>query len=527
MFKMVCLFSDHDSSYFLKEAYHAVCQDYPGEISLEFWQTSRVDEEPNEWLNCHRALAEADFVFLAAHSGLTFFKKLEPILEIVKERETLKFFVHSGVEEENEELKKKSGLTAGQHQEILSYFLLGGLENHRNLLLYLASSLGRKRYAYNPPQGRVWEGIYAPDSPEGRIEDETAYLASLKRSGKPIIGLLFHSHYLQEQNLEHIEALIREIQALGGEVLPVFTESTANPLLGSKGLSWTLEHFFLDEGEARVDALINTMGFAQSIVSRPGDGRHVVEESIFAPLAVPVLQAMPMLQTLEHWESSVNGLDGMSLVTNVYYPEFDGQIITAPIAYLDRVRDRLGERSIYRPIPERVRRVTSLALNWAKLRRTPSADKRVAILFHNMPPRNDRIGCAFGLDTPASVWHMVQLLKEEGLKLDYDFQDGDEIIRRIIQAVSNDTRWLTAEEALKKSVARISGETCQLWNGDLSPRIQEKLEQDWGRAPGRFMVYEDQLPVPGILNGHLFPGLTSFLILSSSPDLEQKESGSR
>ena len=108
-----------------------------------------------------------------------------------------------------ERLKKKSGLTEGQHQEILSYFLLGGLENHRNLLLYLASTLGRKRYTYNPPQGRVWEGIYAPDLPEGRIEDETSYLASLKRSGKPVIGILFHSHYLQEQNLEYMQQQIR------------------------------------------------------------------------------------------------------------------------------------------------------------------------------------------------------------------------------------------------------------------------------------------------------------------------------
>ncbi|MHB1406100.1 MAG: hypothetical protein ACYCV0_10990 [Desulfitobacteriaceae bacterium] len=86
MFKMVCLFSDHDSSYSLKEAYHAVCQDYPEEIALEFWQTSRVDEDPVEWLNCYRALAEADLVFLAAHSGLTFFNNLESIIKIAKEK---------------------------------------------------------------------------------------------------------------------------------------------------------------------------------------------------------------------------------------------------------------------------------------------------------------------------------------------------------------------------------------------------------------------------------------------------------
>lgn len=35
----------------------------------------------------------------------------------------------------------------------------------------------------------------------------------------------------------------------------------------------------------------------------------------------------------------------------------------------------------------------SLAMNWAKLGRIPSHEKKVAIIFHNMPPRNEMKTC--------------------------------------------------------------------------------------------------------------------------------------
>jgi cobaltochelatase CobN len=131
----------------------------------------------------------------------------------------------------------------------------------------------------------------------------------------------------------------------------------------------------------------------------------------------------------------------------------------------------------------------------------------VAILFHNMPPRNDMIGCAFGLDTPQSVFDMVKALKNDGIATDYDFESGDEIIRQIIDAVSNDTRWLSAEQLNKRSVAIIEKEQYETWFNRLEIKNQEELKRDWGSPPGEKMVYRDQLPVPGILNGNIFIGL--------------------
>ena len=57
----------------------------------------------------------------------------------------------------------------------------------------------------------------------------------------------------------------------------------------------------------------------------------------------------------------------------------------------------------YMPIPERVDKVVRLALNWGRLSRIPTEQRRIAIIFHHYPPRNDRIGCAAGLDSFASV----------------------------------------------------------------------------------------------------------------------------
>ena len=102
-------------------------------------------------------------------------------------------------------------------------------------------------------------------------------------------------------------------------------------------------------------------------------------------------------------------------------PEFDGVLITVPIATRERRKiDPLTGASItrHKPIGERVRMVVRLGLNWARLRRIPNEDKKVAIIFHNYPPRNDQIGTALGLDSSASVWNILRELEGAGYRLD-------------------------------------------------------------------------------------------------------------
>ena len=74
------------------------------------------------------------------------------------------------------------------------------------------------------------------------------------------------------------------------------------------------------------------------------------------------------------------------------------------------------------PDPDQVRYVSELALNWIRLRKCESPQKRVAIILANYPNRDSRLGNGVGLDTPASVIGFLQLMKKEGFEVHGTFR---------------------------------------------------------------------------------------------------------
>lgn len=502
MFRLIFIMSGFDSTYKLKESNIFIKKHYKESIDIDFIDSHKMDNSIEEYKICREKIEKSDMVFISMHGGVTHFKSLEKIMNEFEGKK--KFFIYSGVEDENIVLLKKSGILPRQYEEILSYYSTGGNENLQNMILYLASNFGSKKFSYDSPKIVKWEGIYYPNK---IIEDYTAYIKDIKKLEKPIIAILFYSKYFRENNIRHIDGFIEEIENLGGIPLAIYTASAPDLSNGCKGIKWVVDNILMIDGDPQVDVIINTMAHAQSILGDPGDGTRAVEKSIFESINVPVLQAMPTYQSLESWENSIKGIDMMSLTSSVYDPEFDGQIITVVTAYNETIVDEIGERYIFKPIKERVNKVCRLALSWAMLRKIENKDKKVAIIFHNMPPRNDMIGCAFGLDTPYSVYNIINALKEDGVYTEYDFKDGDEIINKIIQGVSNDTRWLTSEKAMEKSVDIISGDTYREWFSTLSNSVKEKMIKDWETPPGDLMVFEDKMPVPGIINGNIFIGV--------------------
>jgi cobaltochelatase CobN len=113
------------------------------------------------------------------------------------------------------------------------------------------------------------------------------------------------------------------------------------------------------------------------------------------------------------------------------------------------------------------------------------------------------IGCAYGLDSPAAVYNIVEELKKLEIKTDFDFNDGADIINRIIQGVTNDTRWLPPEQMVEKSVDVVPGELYRQWFANFSEKVQGKMVADWGEPLGEFMACGDKLAVSGILNRRL------------------------
>ena len=81
-------------------------------------------------------------------------------------------------------------------------------------------------------------------------------------------------------------------------------------------------------------------------------------------------------------------MNAMEVSISVSLPEFDGIIHGVPIAH-KKILENGDVR--YLPNMERVKRMASKAKKWAMLRHKANSEKKIAIIFHNYPPRNSNI----------------------------------------------------------------------------------------------------------------------------------------
>lgn len=416
-----------------------------------------------------------------------------------------KVFFHTGMEEENTQMAGKMNLFPNQYQTILRYYLNGDRDNLFWMFLYMAGEVFLKGdFPFEKPSVPKWHGIYDGSL---QITDEEEYRKGIDGKREPVIGILIHWNTYIKKDLEHVDALLREIRIGGGVPYCVYSQIVPDEEMGFGGIKETFLNYFMENGKVVIDVLLNLTSFSVSVLANPGNGSTPQETSVFEMLDVPVFQVMVSTYSYEEYVQAAAGIHPYTLTYSVFQPEYDGQLITYPIACTEKVVVANKIKNISVPIRERVEKVVRLAMNWGRLCKIPVEEKKIAIIFHNLPPRNDMIGCASGLDSPESVYQMVKSLEQEGILTDYDFEDGQEIIKKIIAGVTNDGRWSNPDELLHKSTDTVNKEKYLEWFQSFPPVIQQKMNTDWGNPPGDYMTAEEQILIPGILNGHVFIGL--------------------
>jgi cobaltochelatase CobN len=350
-----------------------------------------------------------------------------------------------------------------------------------------------------------WDGLYGLAAEESE-DDYVAGVAEEKaKSRKPVIGIFVHYYFVEHNDTKHIDALIEACRRKGA--LPLAFYSNVIPQGDYQGLKGAFQKYCRPSGNTIIDALLVTIGHSQTALGAPGSGDISFNKSIFESLDVPVIQAMTTSFTEQEWRESIAGMDMTLLALNIYQPEFDGQIISTVIAAVERAQTPEGTQESYAPIADRIEKTVSLAINWARLRNKKWSEKKAAIILHNMPPRSDMIGCAYGLDTPASLWNMTQAMQEAGFRLEYDFKDGQEIIGAIASGLTNDTSFLSEQEMLARGAALIDRDEWEAMFAAFPEKALRQLERDWGKAPGTFMTVDGKILLPGMVNGNLFIGL--------------------
>jgi cobaltochelatase CobN len=307
------------------------------------------------------------------------------------------------------------------------------------------------------------------------------------------VGILYYRAHEASGNTDFVHALADAVDATGDAVgLPVFAGS----------LRTAPDE--LVEALGTLDALVVTVlaagGSTPAEAGAGGDDESWDVERIRA-LDIPVLQGLCLTSSRAEWEANDDGVTPLDSATQIAIPEFDGRIITAPFSFKETDADGLPR---YEADPERCARVAGIAVNHARLRRTPNADKRVALMLSAYPTKHSRVGNAVGLDTPVSAIRLLRAMDGAGydlgpadgqvrgfLEMDDDTEAGNALIHALIDAGGQDEEWLTTAQLTDQHV-RITKAEYDAWTADLPGALREEITEAWGASPGTLFVNEAQ-----------------------------------
>ncbi len=382
-------------------------------------------------------------------------------------------------------LMEMSTVSMGIAADAHVYLAHGGPVNLRQLHAFLCDTVMLTGVGFQGPvEQPVW-GLLPRELP--------------RESSRSRIGILFYRAQYAAGNTGYVEALADAVDAAGGIGVPIFATSlrdAPSDLLECLG---------------SCDALITTVlaaGGTKPATASAGGDDEAWDVRALAALDIPILQGLCLTWDRASWAASDEGMTPLDVATQVAIPEFDGRIITVPFSFKQTDADGLPR---YVADHERCRRVAEIAVNHARLRRIPSAQRRIAIVLSAYPTKHARIGNAVGLDTPVSVIKLLRAMRAAGYDLGEpgeipgtgpldpvegehpDTTAGNALIHALIAAGGQDPDWLTAEQ-LSGQPVRISAPTYRRWLAELPADLVAAVTAAWGEAPGELFVDRSSNP---------------------------------
>ncbi len=400
-------------------------------------------------------------------------------------------------------LMEVSTVPVGVAAEAHRYLAEGGPGNLAQLHAFLSDTVLLTGEGFEPPtvipawgvvERPVVSRLVASAPRASTTGSREAALAPQPPAEPARVGVLFYRAHQASGNTAFVHALCDAIDATGEAVgVPIFAGS----------LRAAPDDLFEELGT--LDALVVTVlaagGSIPAAASAGGDDETWDVERI-AALDIPVLQGLCLTSTRAEWEASDDGVTPLDYASQVAIPEFDGRISTAPFSFKEiDPTDPAGLPS-YVADPERCARVAGLAVSYARLRKVPNGDKRVALMLSAYPTKHSRVGNAVGLDTPVSAVRLLRRLRDAGydlgadnevtrvLAMDDDTEAGDALIHALIAAGGQDEEWLTSAQ-LTDAHVRITKAEYDAWTADLPGDLREQMTEAWGESPGSLFVNDD------------------------------------
>ncbi|MBV5309837.1 magnesium chelatase subunit H [Chromatium okenii] len=372
----------------------------------------------------------------------------------------------------------------------LQYWLAGTDDNLGNMVRFLVD-----RYADGPrrhlrgtlkvaaPAEYPEVGIYHPKM-KGHISEKIAHLPVINGKPKGRVGLLLMRSYVLAGNASHYNGVIEALEARGLHVVPAFASGLdARP---------AIEKFFMQDGQATVDAVVSLTGF--SLVGGPAYNDSKAAEEILARLDVPYLSTLAVeFQTLDQWQDSNQGLLPVEATMMVAIPELDGA--TGSMVYGGRNGGGSNDARDMQSHRERAESLASRVEKLVRLRRSQRAERKVAIVLFNFPPNAGNTGTAAYLSVFASLHRTLLAMDAAGYRVDLP-EDLDDLRERIVNgnaakfgAHANVHIRIPADDHVRRE-----------------PYLAD-IEKQWGSAPGKQQSDGASIFVLGAQFGNVFVGI--------------------
>ncbi|MDR2450621.1 MAG: cobaltochelatase subunit CobN [Candidatus Accumulibacter sp.] len=393
----------------------------------------------------------------------------------------------SGDLAEDPNLLQKSTVDRESCRTLWRYLREGGAANAREFYRYLGATFFGLDLSPRPPRPLPAVAVFHPAHDVGSVD----FWRSDWIPDAPCVAILLYCAHVQAGNTAVFRHLCDALLKAGMNPLPIALLSLKDPLC--------LETVRALCRAEKAEIVLNTTAFARSATGKDDDDIALAGDA-------PVLQLVLSGSNEEVWRDNPHGLTPRDIAMHVALPEIDGRILTRAVSFkgLDYRCERTQSDVVqYRVQPERMAFVVELARRWLRLRRLPNAEKRLALVLANYPPRDDRLANGVGLDTPASVVAILEALRREGYALGELPADGDALIVLLKSGVTNDARHRSLRPA-RQSLALAEYEE---WFAGIPEVCRQAVRERWGEPQNDPMLRRGRFMIAGLRCGRVFVGL--------------------
>ncbi|MBF7011752.1 cobaltochelatase subunit CobN [Novosphingobium resinovorum] len=374
-------------------------------------------------LYVEKVIAHAKFVCVVLLGGKSYWPYGIDEIALIAREKGIAFAAIADGREDDPTLTVASTLPAETVEHLRDYLRQGGSANALSFLRTAARLIGEDCGQPDDPVPVADAGLYL----QGVDRPSLADLRASWRPDGPVVLLVFYRALMIAGTLDAVDAMVAALQMRGFNVAAVHVRALREPF----AIDW-LGGLMT---EIAPDVIVNATSFASSSSGEPRVG-GVLERA-----DCPILQVAFAGVEEADWQAAARGLGPRDLAMNVALPELDGRLFTRAVAFKAAERfDDVTKCGIVVPrvAPDRVAFVAHLAANWASLRRTVPAQRKVALVLANYPNRDGRIGNGVGLDTPASAASILSSLRAAGYDTGGAPEDGQALMRLMTGGVTND-----------------------------------------------------------------------------------------